>query len=77
MLSVGLLDFIFTFQVFPLIWMTTGGGPGYSTEVLSTFTYKIAFGQFQFSLASTSALILLIVSMILAYFYVKKQKITE
>ncbi|MGO8040316.1 carbohydrate ABC transporter permease [Rhizobium leguminosarum] len=72
--SIALLDFIWTMQVFPLVWMTTGGGPIYSTEVLSTFTYKLAFSQYEFSLASASAMIILIISMSVTYFYIKHQQ---
>jgi multiple sugar transport system permease protein len=73
-ISIALLDFIWTMQVFPLVWMTTGGGPIYSTEVLSTYTYKLAFSQYEFSLASASAIIILVVSMSMTYFYIKHQK---
>jgi multiple sugar transport system permease protein len=73
-ISIALLDFIWTMQVFPLVWMTTGGGPIYSTEVLSTYTYKLAFSQYEFSLASASAIIILVVSMSATYFYIKHQK---
>lgn len=73
-ISISLLDFIWTMQVFPLVWMTTGGGPIYSTEMLSTFTYKLAFSRYQFSLASASAIIILIISMSMTYFYIKHQK---
>lgn len=73
-ISIALLDFIWTMQVFPLVWMTTGGGPIYSTEVLSTYTYKLAFSQYEFSLASASAIIILVVSMSVTYFYIKHQK---
>ena len=68
-----LLDFIWTIQVFPLIWMTTGGGPIYSTEMLSTFTYKLAFTKYKFSLASTSAFLTLVVSLSVSIFYIRKQ----
>jgi multiple sugar transport system permease protein len=73
-ISIALLDFIWTMQVFPLVWMTTGGGPIYSTEVLSTFTYKLAFSSYEFSLASASAICILILSMSVTYFYIKHQK---
>ena len=43
MISIALLDFIWTMQVFPLVWMTTGGGPGHATEMMSVYTYKLAF----------------------------------
>ena len=72
--SIALLDFIWTMQVFPLVWMTTGGGPIYATEVLSTYTYKQAFSSYEFSLASASAICILILSMGITYFYIKHQK---
>ncbi|MGR6430030.1 carbohydrate ABC transporter permease [Rhizobium sp. PAMB 3174] len=73
-ISIALLDFIWTMQVFPLVWMTTGGGPIYSTEMLSTFTYKLAFAEYQFSVASASAIIVLLLSMSVTYFYIKHQQ---
>ncbi|HWQ78818.1 MAG TPA: sugar ABC transporter permease [Anaerovoracaceae bacterium] len=72
--SMSMLDCIWTMQQFPLVWMTTGGGPIHATEMLSTFTYKLAFSKYDFSLASTNAVIILIFSMCLALFYVRHQK---
>ncbi|NTW40504.1 MAG: sugar ABC transporter permease [Cellulomonadaceae bacterium] len=74
LISLGLLDFIWTTQQFPLIWMTTGGGPINATEVLSTYTYKLAFSSYEFSMASASGVVLLVMSMILAAFYARAQR---
>lgn len=76
-ISMALLDFIWTTQQFALIWMTTGGGPLGTTEMLSTYTYKLAFTKYQFSAASTAAVIILLISMILAFFYVRAQKVRD
>lgn len=73
-ISMALLDFIWTTQQFALIWMTTGGGPITATEMLSTFTYKLAFTRYEFSVASASAVLVLLMSMVLAFFYVRYQK---
>ena len=73
LLTIILLDFIWTMQVFPLIWLTTGGGPLYSTEMLSTFTYKLAFSSYKFSLASASAFLVLLISLSVSIFYINKQ----
>jgi ABC-type sugar transport systems, permease components len=73
-ISIAMLDFIWTMQVFPLVWMTTGGGPIHATEMMSTFTYKLAFTSYKFSLASANAVIILILSMSVTYFYIKYQK---
>jgi multiple sugar transport system permease protein len=74
LLSLGTLDFIWTMQQFPLVWMTTGGGPVHATEMLSTYTYKLAFSKYSFSMASTAAVVVLVVSMILAALYARAQK---
>ena len=73
-ISMALLDFIWTTQQFALIWLTTGGGPIVATEVFTTFTYKLAFASFDFSVAAASAVIVLLLSMVLAFFYVRHQK---
>ncbi|MBL8931158.1 MAG: sugar ABC transporter permease [Kineosporiaceae bacterium] len=72
--SIAMLDVIFTTQQFALIWMTTGGGPINVTEMLSTFTYKLAFSKYDFATASASAVIIFGFSMVLAFFYVRHQK---
>ena len=76
-LSMALLDMIWTSQQFPLIWMTTGGGPLDRTEMLSTYTYKLAFSQYQFAQASASAVLLLAVALVLAVFYVRHQRVRD
>jgi multiple sugar transport system permease protein len=76
-ISIGMLDFIWTIQVFPLIWMTTGGGPIHATEMVSTFTYKLAFSRYKFSLASASAVLILVLCMSVALFYVRHQKVKD
>lgn len=73
-ISMAMLDFIWTVQQFPLVWMTTGGGPIHATEMLSTYTYKLAFSSYEFSHASASAVIVLMLSMFMAWFYVRHQK---
>nr|WP_274636505.1 sugar ABC transporter permease [Microbacterium bovistercoris] len=72
--SMALLDLLWTTQQFTLIWATTGGGPINHTEVVSTYTYKLAFNSYQFSLASTSAVVILVASLFVAIFYVRQQK---
>lgn len=75
--SMSMLDLIWTSQQFALIWMTTGGGPLTATEMLGTYTYKLAFSRYQFSQAATSAVVLFLLSMCLAFFYVRNQKVRD
>jgi multiple sugar transport system permease protein len=76
-LSLAMLDFIWTMHQFTLIWMTTGGGPLRVTEMLSTLTYKLAFSSYKFSEASASAFIILALSMFVALFYVRQQRAND
>jgi multiple sugar transport system permease protein len=76
-ISLAMLDFIWTMQQFTLIWMTTGGGPIHVTEMLSTYTYKLAFSSYQFSLASANAFVILVLSMVVALFYVRHQRASD
>jgi multiple sugar transport system permease protein len=76
-ISLAMLDFIWTMHQFTLIWMTTGGGPIHVTEMLSTFTYKQAFTSYEFSHASASAFIVLLLSMFVALFYVRQQRASD
>jgi multiple sugar transport system permease protein len=76
-ISLALLDFIWTTHQFTLIWMTTGGGPIRTTEVLSTFTYKLAFSRNEFALASTTAMLILALTSFVAVFYVRSQRLTN
>ena len=76
-ISMSILDLIWTSQQFALIWMTTGGGPLSATEMLGTYTYKLAFSQYEFSQASTSAVFLFLISMGLALVYNRTQKARE
>lgn len=74
LISLLMLDFVWTLQQFALIWMTTGGGPVNATETISTFIYKQGFSKYQYSMASAGAVILLIVCTIIGIFYVRQQK---
>lgn len=74
LISIAMLDFIWTLQSFNVIWMLTGGGPVNSTETLSIYIYKLAFQKVDYSMASTAATVLLVVCIFIAIFYVRQQK---
>lgn len=74
LISIAMLDFIWTLQSFNVIWMLTGGGPVNTTETLSIYIYKLAFQKVNYSMAGTAATVLLIVCVFVAIFYVRQQK---
>jgi multiple sugar transport system permease protein len=68
---VMMLGFIYTFKVFDLIYVMTGGGPVDATEVLSTMAYRYSFDQFQFSLGAVVSNILFFILLVVSLFYLR------
>jgi raffinose/stachyose/melibiose transport system permease protein len=58
-LFLGLYAAIEAMRFFDLIWVTTSGGPGYATEVLTTHIYKTFFLIGDFGYAATLSVVLL------------------
>lgn len=73
LISIAMLDFIWTTQNFSLIWLLTAGGPSHATEMMSTYVYQTAFTNCQYSQASAAAVIILLACVVLAVFYVRNQ----
>ncbi len=63
-LTVLMLGFIYTLNVFDLIYVMTGGGPVNATQVMPMYAYQVAFQQFD--LGSGSAVAVLIFLVLLA-----------
>jgi ABC-type sugar transport system permease subunit len=57
LLTVVLLQMIFSFKVFDIVWTMTQGGPGNVSEVLGTLAYKEAFSFHRFGTASALAFV--------------------
>ena len=60
-LFLGLYAAIEAMRFFDLIWVTTQGGPGYATEVLTTHVYKTFFLMGDFGYASVLSVVLLVI----------------
>jgi multiple sugar transport system permease protein len=69
--AVLILGFIYTFKVFDLVYVMTGGGPVNSTQVLSTYSYKLSFSMFEYSKGAAVANVLFIVLFIASLVYLK------
>lgn len=70
-LSVLILGFVLTFKVFDLVYVMTAGGPVSSTEVLSTYSYKLSFQLFHFGEGAAVANVLFICLFIVALVYLR------
>lgn len=66
-----ILDMIWECRLFGMVYGMTGGGPGYSTQVLSVFTYKQYFQFFNSSFAAASAVILALIMLLISYPYLR------
>jgi len=71
MMAVLVLGFVYTFKVFDLIFVMTGGGPVNATEVFATFAYKLSFRFYYFGQGAAVANILFIILFCVALVYLK------
>lgn len=56
------------FRVFDIVYILTQGGPGGSTEVLSTYIYKEIFTKLNFSEGAAASFIVMLIISIVSYF---------
>jgi len=72
------LNVIYVFNSFPIIWILTEGGPSNSTDILPTYLYKLAFREGEIGLASALSVIMLLIllsfTIAYAYFAMKKER---
>jgi len=59
-----ILSVIYSFHVFDLIYVMTGGGPGFSTTMLVQYVYRAAFVTSEFGYASAMGLVLYVMILI-------------
>jgi ABC-type sugar transport system permease subunit len=81
LLNLVILSFIGKMKIFDLVWMTTKGGPLWSTETVSTYVYKRAFEWSTFDLGYPSAIatvwlaIVLLAVLVLTYLFRVREKL--
>ena len=69
--SVLVLGFIYTFKCYDLVYVMTSGGPVNSTHLMSTYSYKLSFEMFDYSMGSAAANVLLVILMVVGMVYLK------
>jgi multiple sugar transport system permease protein len=62
------INVIFSFHVFDLIYVMTGGGPGFSTTVLVQYIYESAFASREMGYASAMGIVLYLLIVVLTVF---------
>lgn len=72
MLIAMLFRYIFAFRLFSEVWLMTGGGPARQTEVLAVYLYLEAFRYNAFGEAAATGWLLVLASLGLAVFYLRR-----
>jgi multiple sugar transport system permease protein len=71
-LLIGILiNLINVFNSFPIIWVMTKGGPGFGTDTLTTFMYKIAFRGEDLGQAAALAVLNFSIILVFVVFYLR------
>lgn len=75
--TVLLLGLLYTFKVFDLVFVMTGGGPVDATRVLSLYVYEVFFTFFRFGQGAAAGLLLLVVPLLVGVWYVRRLRREE
>lgn len=66
---VFLIRTVFTLRIFDFVFTLTKGGPARSTEVLTTYIYKLGFQFMKYDYSSAVSIILLLITIIAIFGY--------
>jgi multiple sugar transport system permease protein len=68
--ALGLVGTLWSINVFDIIWLMTGGGPGTTTQTIPVLIYFTAFKAYRLSRASAASVIfgLLLIVLVVLYF---------
>lgn len=69
-----ILQFIWNFNHFDIVYQLTQGGPGDATMLLTTYVYMVAFGATRLGYGSAIAVVMLIVLMLFTVIYLRLHK---
>ncbi len=58
-------------RVFDLIFVLTGGGPGFATESMSVYTYRVLFQNLDFGYGSALSVVNFLYVMLISFIYIR------
>jgi len=70
-LTLGILDVVWSLRQFDIIFLTTGGGPLNATRTLTLQVYLTAYEGFRFGLAASQGVIILLMSTVISILYIR------
>ncbi len=71
---VLVLGFIYTLKAFDIVIILTGGGPINATQLLSTWTYTLSFGNLDFGQGAAVGTLMMLISLVCALAYVRSYR---
>jgi multiple sugar transport system permease protein len=71
------INLINVFNQFPIIWVMTGGGPGYDTDTTTTLMYKLAFRSQEIGQSAALSVLNFAVILIFVYIYLRATGFTK
>ena len=77
LLIATIINLINVFNSFPIIWVMTGGGPGYDTDTTTTFAYKLAFIESNMGQSTALGVLNFMIIMLVVGFYLRATKATR
>lgn len=72
-LLMMIMTVIWSFLVFDFVFIMTRGGPAFSSEVLSTMAYRLAFYDLNVGKAAATALVISLFGLVATFFYIRAQ----
>jgi len=76
-LTVLMILLMYSLRVFDLVWLMTGGGPGSSTEILSTFMFRTAFNRNRFGYGAAVGVVMFAISILIVIPFFAKLRRSE
>jgi len=71
------LSVVWTFNMFNIIFLVSGGEPGGANEILITKAYKIAFENYQYAYAAAYSTVIFMILLVYGFFQTRITKATE
>ena len=65
------INLINVFNQFPIIWVMTGGGPGYTTDTTTTLMYKLAFRSQEIGQSAALSVVNFAIILIFVLIYIR------
>ena len=72
-----ILSVVWTFNMFNIIFLVSGGEPGGANEILITKAYKLAFENYQYAYAAAYSTVIFIILLVYGYFQTRMTRATE